>query len=207
MTKMERVGLLRNLKPLTWYLYCQMEAFHDEEVLITKQDLALKLNVSPQSITKYLNTWEAHGLVRKIAGGYMITQLDGEPSKVTADPVVREFKNARDIINYWCDIYKEAYGQPYMVTNWIVTQTHVKKLLRYSDEEIRSTFQAIISLYERQWAKPAYPRPTLGAVCSWLFVQAEPYAVKAMSEVSPENTGSSEGSSDLLNELEAKGWL
>jgi len=182
MNKMERLGLLRNFTPQTWFYFCKMEASHDKEVMISRQDLSLKLDLTPQTMGKYLATWEAHGLVQQIDGGFVITQLDGQASNATADPVVREFKNACDVINFWCDLYKTQYGQTYSISNWAATQANVKKLLRYTDDEIRSTFQAILSLYGKNWANPKYPRPTLGAVCSWLFVQAEPFLLLSLQE-------------------------
>jgi hypothetical protein len=116
------------------------------------------------------------------------------------------FKNGREIINYWCDLYQERYGRSYVVNNWSIATNQVNKLLIYPDEEIKGTVEAIISLYDKTWASPQYPRPTLGQVCSWLFVQAQPYSVKQAPEV-PETTGSSQGGPDLLDELESKGWI
>ncbi|MDR3584626.1 MAG: hypothetical protein P4L59_04795 [Desulfosporosinus sp.] len=150
MNKQERASLIRKLKPLTWYTFCQMEALNPEEVIISKSDLMMQLSVgSLPTLSKYLTTWESYGLIRTIPGGYVITQLDGQPSGIPEEPVVREFTNAKSIIEYWCSLYEIEYGRAYSVTNWIVAQTQVKKLLRYPDAEIKATLQAIITLYER----------------------------------------------------------
>jgi len=203
MNKSERVALLRRLKPATWYAFCQMEAMHEEEIKISKSELALKLDLSLPTLTKHLATWASHNLVQEIEDGFRIAQMDGIPGNITEDPIIREFKNAKDIIDYWCDIYKEVYGTSYVVNNWAMAQSQMKKLLRYPDDEIRAPLMAVVTLYGNTWAKPAYPRPTLGQVCSWLFVQAQPYAIKS----SPEATEAPESSANLLSKLEAKGWL
>lgn len=113
MNKQEHASLLRKLKPQTWYTFCQMESMFDtEEVKVTKSDLVPKLGISMPSLTKYLATWESHGMIRQVQGGYIIAQMDGQSSGITEGPVEREFRNARDIINYWCSIYEERYDRP-----------------------------------------------------------------------------------------------
>ncbi|WP_407310630.1 hypothetical protein [Desulfosporosinus sp. SB140] len=39
--------------------------------------------------------------------------VDGQPSGIKEEPVQREFKSAKDIITFWCEIYEEHYGRPY----------------------------------------------------------------------------------------------
>lgn len=204
MNKNERAAVIRKLKPATWYAFCQMESLYPEEAIVTRNELAQQLGICLQTLNKYLAIWESHKLIREVQRGFIIAQMDGQPSGVTEEPVEREFKNARDIINYWCHIYEEQYGRPYTVNNWAMAQAQVKKLMRYQDAEIKATLLAIVSLYDRTWAKPNYPRPTLGAVCSWLYQQAQPYAVVTTDspdvEVEPDHE-------NLLEEMEAKGWL
>lgn len=207
MNKSERTAVLRRLKPATWYSFCQFEAMHlDEEVKITKAELAMKLDLSLPTLTKNIQTWISHNLVQEIDGGFSIAQLDRKPSNISEEPIVREFKTAKDIIDYWCIEYEKVYGTRYIVTNWVVAASQVKKLLRYPDDDIRATLTAAVTLYERTWAKPAYPRPTLGQVCSWLYVQAQPYGIREEHTVS-QATEAPVCGANLLNELEAKGWL
>lgn len=204
MNKHERLLMMKKLKPTTWYAFCMLEALHEEHVKITRTALGLKLDVSQSVLSKYMTTWTSHGLVKETDGGIIIAQLDGQQSGVTEEPVVRQFKNARDIVNFWCDCYQEVYGSSYMISNWAMAQSQVKKLLVYPDAEIRGTLLAAITLYDRMWAKPSYPRPTLGALCSWLYQQAQPYAVVTTDTTVTE---ASEDHSNLLEEMEAKGWL
>ncbi|WP_407310626.1 hypothetical protein [Desulfosporosinus sp. SB140] len=208
MTKNERACLLRKLKPLTWYYFCQMEALNPgQEVPITKKILMEQLMIgSTATLNKYLEIWESHRMVRRVQGGFLVAQLDGGASGISETPIVRQFKNSREIINYWCDLYQERYGRSYVVNNWSIATNQVNKLLIYPDEEIKGTLEAIISLYDKMWANQQYPRPTLGQVCSWLYAQAQPYAAK-QAPGALEVTGSSQDGPDLLDELESKGWI
>jgi len=38
-------------------------------------------------------------MIRQIPRGFIIAQLDGQPSGITGEPVEREFKNSKEIIN------------------------------------------------------------------------------------------------------------
>lgn len=201
MTRNERACLLRKLKPLNWYYFCQMEALNfGKDSPVTKQELQEQLMLSEASLNKHLEVWRSHRMIRRERGGYIVVQFDGEVSRISADPVKRIFKNSREIVAYWCDLYEEHYGTAYVINNWAVVTKQVGKLLIYPDEEIKAVLEVIIALYDTTWANQKYPRPTLGQTCSWLFVQAQPYAVK-------ENPGSSESSSNLLEDIEAKGWF
>ena len=198
MTKYERACLLRKLKPLTWYYFCQMEALNPgQEVPVTKKALQEQLMIgSKETLNKYLAIWESHRMIRRVQGGFLVAQLDGGKSGISETPIIREFKNAREVVNYWCDLYAEHYGKPYIINNWPIVNNQVGKLLLYQDEEIKATLQAIISLYDKTWANPKYLRPTLGQVCSWLFVQAQPYAI----DVQPDDIESRQSSSNLLED-------
>ena len=96
MNKSERTAALRRLKPATWYAFCQMEAMHEEEIKISKSKLALKLDLSLPTLAKHLATWASDNLVQEIDGGFRIAQMDGQPSKITEDPIMREFKSPKD---------------------------------------------------------------------------------------------------------------
>ena len=109
MTKNERACLLRKLKPLTWYYFCQMEALNPgQEIPITKKALQEQLMIgSPQTLNKYLEIWESYRMIRRVQGGFLVAQMDGGVSGISETPIVRQFKNAREVVNYWCDLYEE----------------------------------------------------------------------------------------------------
>jgi hypothetical protein len=207
MTKNERACLLRKLKPLTWYYFCQVEAHPiGKDIPITKKAIQELLMIGESSLNGHLATWNSYQLIRRVQGGYLVTQMDGSEHEVSLEPVKRILKNSTAIIKYWCDMYEQHYGTPYVISSWAATAKQAGKLLVYPDEEIKAVFEVIISLYDTVWTNKQYPRPTLGAVSSWLFVQAQPYVVKS-PEAIPEGTGSSESSSNLLQDITDKGWL
>lgn len=202
MNKKERNNVLKKLKPQTWYLFCVVEASYDKEVEISKAKLAVELNISMPTLAKYLANWESLGLIREVPGGFCITQIDGQPSGITGEVKERKFKKAKDIIDLWCELYLEEYGVRYTVSNWAMAQKQVKKLLAYSDEEIEGGVTAVVRLYPTKWISAAYPRPTLGALSSWLFQQALPYADTSVKEDAVDID-----SENLLSDLESKGWI
>jgi len=207
MNKREKKAILSRVKPATWYAYCQMEAWFDDTVVITKADLALRMGLSGPTLTKTLSVLASHKLVTSIAGGFRITQMDGADGEVSEIAIVREFKNAADILNYWCDCYEETYGQRYVVSNTVVAYSQLKRLLANSDDELKGTIEAAITLYERLWATPSYTRPTIGQLSSWLFAQAQPYAISATANTVLRGDESVTTGSELLSAIEAKGWL
>ena len=52
MNKQERRAVLSRLKPATWYAFCQMESMHEEEVQISRAELAMKLDLSLPTLAK-----------------------------------------------------------------------------------------------------------------------------------------------------------
>ena len=120
---------------------------------------------------------------------------------------MREFKSAADILNYWCDCYEETYGQRYVVSNTVVAYSQLKRLLTNSDDELKGTIKAAITLYGRLWATPSYTRPTIGQLSSWLFAQAQPYAISDTANTVLQTAESVATGSELLSAIEAKGWL
>lgn len=129
MNKNERAILLRKLKPLTWYYFCQMEALNPgQEVPITKKELMEQLMIgSTATLNKYLDIWVSHRMIRRIKGGYLIAQLDSGVSGISEIPIVRIFKNAREVVNYWCDLYELQYGQSYIINNWAIAANQLNK--------------------------------------------------------------------------------
>jgi len=207
MNRKERKEILSRLKPATWYAYCQMEATFDENAIITKSELALRLGVSVTTLTKLLTIMASHKLVVSVKDGFHISQMNGEAGEVSVLPVVRLFKTGANILEYWCDCYKETYDTAYHVGNAVVAFSQLKRLLTHSDDELKGTIKAAITLYERLWATPSYTRPTIGQLSSWLFAQAQPYAISDTANTVLQTAESVATGSELLSAIEAKGWL
>ncbi len=74
-----------------------------------------------------------------------------------------------DVIKYFCDVYYETYGTPYMPM-WGRDGKLVKgKLLNnYNDDQIKGMIDVAVGEYKTKWYKPQFPRPNINILCGWL---------------------------------------
>lgn len=83
----------------------------------------------------------------------------------------KEFRdyNSRDIINYWRDKYKDVYGDAYVAKYGVEGALIKNKLLPdFGAEKLIKIIDVVFALYPQKWAKPEYPRPTIGQLATWL---------------------------------------
>lgn len=203
MTKKERLSVMNKLKPTTWYAFCQLEAMNGTEVHKSNNQLVLELNTTAATIARYLAAWTAYKLIKPIpGGGFYVVPFGEHEDGITGEIEERKFSKAKDIVDYWCKIYHDTYGQEYMVSNWGMVVKNTKKLLIYSDDELESTIHYAVTQYKTRWVNKQFPRPTLGQLCSWLFAQALPFASKPKAIEQKDNEDD-----NLLNDLVEKGWI
>lgn len=83
------------------------------------------------------------------------------------------FNNAREILQYFRNQYYNKYGVVYS-PNWVRDTSMIKKKLmpNYTDVEIKAIIDVVFEEYDKRWAKPNFPRPTIGQLCTWLPNQA-----------------------------------
>jgi hypothetical protein len=79
------------------------------------------------------------------------------------------FDNAKDVLQY----FRQQYFNKYKVTyqpNWGRDQVMIKNklLANFTDSDIKTVIDIVIEEYDKRWAKPQFPRPTIGQLCSWL---------------------------------------
>lgn len=79
------------------------------------------------------------------------------------------FKSSKDVLQYFRNKYFEKYNVAYQ-PNWGRDQAMIKnKLMKtYTDAQIKSIIDIVFDEYEKRWAKPSFPRPTIGQLCSWI---------------------------------------
>ena len=88
---------------------------------------------------------------------------------------------AKDVVCYFCEKFEETYKDQYLPNfkrdTAIIKNTLLKK---FSQQEIEATIDYIFKNYSLKWATKGYPRPTIGALTSWLFNSA--YQFKSAEE-------------------------
>lgn len=84
-----------------------------------------------------------------------------------------ELKTASDVLKYFYEKYREVFGA-FPSINWVRHGKLVKdKLLPiYTPEQMKKIVNVSCEQYEERWASPNFPRPTIGAIVSWLASQA-----------------------------------
>lgn len=106
-----------------------------------------------------------------------------EPSNKNQEKDIIVFDNAKHVLNYFRQKYFEKYNVAYQ-PNWGRDQAQIKNklLANFTDSEIKAIIDVVCSEYETRWAKPSYPRPTIGQLCSWLGNEALAVASKQKDE-------------------------
>lgn len=142
----------------------------------TQERIAKLVGMTRQTVSKII----ADLLEVKIDGKYLISREKTKAgqfknsvytymapeTKITTE---RRFKNSTDVIKYFCDVYYETYGTPYMPM-WGRDGKLVKdKLLsNYNDDQIKGMIDVAVGEYKNKWYKPQFPRPNINILCGWL---------------------------------------
>jgi hypothetical protein len=108
----------------------------------------------------------------------------------------------KEMLQEWCQGYLETFGTEYNVSYGKDTALMKKLLERYGVATLHSIFSVVFRHWDRRWKQSNFLRPTIGMLSSWLAEQAAAFAIVA--EKQPEETTNE---TDLLNDLETKGWL
>lgn len=77
--------------------------------------------------------------------------------------------SSKDILHYFAFKYRETYGVDYSINYRIEGNMVKKKLLAaFESDKLIRIIDTTMALYESKWASDKYPRPTIGALASWL---------------------------------------
>lgn len=79
------------------------------------------------------------------------------------------FDNAKAVLQYFRERYFDKYNVAYQ-PNWGRDQAMIKNklLANFTDSDIKSVIDIVVNEYDKRWANPRFPRPTIGQLCSWL---------------------------------------
>ncbi|MFT4413171.1 helix-turn-helix domain-containing protein [Fredinandcohnia humi] len=80
-----------------------------------------------------------------------------------------EFKNAKEVLTYFCKKYRETYSVNY-TANWGRESAQIKNKLmeNYSASQIKQIIDMIFENYDTRWKTKDFPRPTVGQLVTWL---------------------------------------
>lgn len=93
------------------------------------------------------------------------------------------FENSKEVLQYFRKKYFDKYKVAYQ-PNWGRDQSMIKtKLLStFTDSQIKSIIDIVFEEYDKRWAKPNFPRPSIGQLCSWLPNEALAIVAKKQQE-------------------------
>lgn len=100
------------------------------------------------------------------------SQLNNKATVEDGDLPV-ELKTASAVMQYFYEKYREVFGA-FPSVNWMRHGKLVKDKLMpiYTPEQLKKIIDMSCEQYEKRWASPNFPRPTIGAIVSWLAAQA-----------------------------------
>ena len=179
----------------------------DRKAFPSKKVIAEELGVTEKTARKYIDELlkkriEGKPIIQMESGGgytkrnhiYTIEPISqlSMYGKIPIQPLkqkatVTEFKEekkkftAPSVLNYFADKYQETYGDKY-IRNFTRDCGLIKKKLikNYNEEQVKQIIDILFEEYETRWKKPQYPRPTIGALCS--FLANECVAIKGERE-------------------------
>lgn len=152
----------------------------------SQQTIAELIGCTVRTVQKALNSLEDQKLIQREQTGYKgltVYSIKNEHEEAPveeqqepvpqAEPPVKKYKTAQDFIKRFGDLYFEHYGVNYS-PNWSRDGSLVKnKLLNsYTDEQLDYLLEFTFRNFERRYANKRYPRPTFGAMASFIVNDA-----------------------------------
>jgi len=169
-TKLVREGFIKDLGGTEFLVLITVMAYMDEDgkSFPSQELLAENLGVTRKTVREALKKLiEKNLLAKKKVGVYYEyyfpeTELQKEKRYT-----------AKDVLVYFSKKYEEKYGVPYNIS-WARETSMVKKklLTTYDVDLIFKVIETVFEQYDVRWSNKKYQRPTVGALCTWLFNEA-----------------------------------
>ena len=94
-------------------------------------------------------------------------------------------KSPKTFLDMFCGRYSAEYGSKYKVSGQKDMQNLKRMMKVYSPEEMEIIIITIMEEYKKRWSSVKFPAPTIGAMASFLCVQAmEIHSKRAVQSVS-----------------------
>ncbi len=143
----------------------------------SQQTISNLTGLSIATVQRTIKSLEGKGLINRHRTGkrgltiYSINTV--KPVKQQESNSEKKYNNSKDFINQFCKLYFDHYEVNYN-PNWSRDGAMVKsKLLgNYTDEQLDAILTVTFRDFPKKWSNRQYPRPTIGAVCTFIANQA-----------------------------------
>lgn len=151
----------------------------------SQETISNLVGMSVKSVQRATKTLEEQGLIAKTLkkkGKKTVTHYSIGQTEL--DEPTHKYNNSRDFIKEFCRLYEEQYSVQYN-PSWARDGAMVKnKLLStYTDEQLDAILQIVFRDYSKKWANNRFPRPTIGAICTFLPNQVLPIWQKEQDKI------------------------
>jgi hypothetical protein len=183
-----------------WQTLCILHALADDGgvVRLSKNEIALKTKMTVQTLNKRLSALGDYIVIDSVGNirvrpanqaaqaleTFFTHVLDKDASFVLNDSSNTCVKiSDSDVINRFIERYNTRYGEKPRI-DWRLARNSAKAFIRRYGDKSLAIIDAAFDNYDTTWRKPAYPRPSFGAMMSWLGEQSSAYVETQKGDVS-----------------------
>ena len=165
-------GIIGEMTREGFAVWMVIQSYGGETAFPSQNKIAELCGVNRKTVSKALELLEDNNFIeRRVV-------REGR-KKVTYYGTTRKFGTAKDFLLEFKELYQQKYGVEFNPSWGRDAQLVKTKLLQFTDEQLDYILQHTFREYEKQYANRNFPRPTIGAVCSFI-------ANKALAEMDAE---------------------
>lgn len=181
-----KTGIIKTVGATEFAVLLVIQAHTDiqqESAFPSQQTIADLTGLSTRTVQRAVKSLEDKGLIQREQTGYKgltiysiktVGQETTEQEELIGfvEPV-RKYKTSKDFINQFCKLYFDHYHVNYS-PNWARDGALIKnKLLNnYTDEQLDYLLEFTFKNFDKRYANRQYPRPTFGAMASFIVNDA-----------------------------------
>jgi len=171
-----RNGAMKELGVNTFALWLAISSYMDDDGFCcpTQRQLAEVLGWTQRTVGRNMNKllqaeWNGLKLLTRSLEGNNIKHSEYNIVKSDSKSDVKRMP-PKDILIYFDNKYMDTYGVDYQFS-WSRESSMIKNKLtsNYTDDQIKRFIDVIFENYDQKWSNSKYPRPTVGALCTWLI--------------------------------------
>lgn len=180
-----RKGYLKSFTPSEFIVLLAIQSHTDIQQLTaypSQETISEITGLGITTVKRAVKSLEEKGFISRLKGirGLTIYSINNERETPVQheEPIgftepVKKYKTSKDFISQFCKLYFDHYGVNYS-PNWSRDGSLIKnKLLNsYTDEQIDYLLEFTFNNFERRYANRKFPRPTIGAIASFIVNDA-----------------------------------